>query len=164
MLTTSFRRSVRPLAARLAARSLATDIIDAPKPLKGPAHPFNPDVGEPKVMQKDEHLFPDHVLEEEKTGFPPGLPLQRDSKLWANKDDPNQLVRRARAIIFFSAAPRLLHFSCRSRPFNPPTFLFVCSRSWRSARSSSGTTVRPSPSGLSTAAAPAARTAAGRGR
>jgi len=59
---------------------------------KGVAHPFNPNVGEPKTLQREPYMHADMVLEEEKTGFPAGLPFKRDREIWANPNDPNQLI------------------------------------------------------------------------
>ena len=93
------RSAARTAAAPLrlgAVRALSTDY-------KGVANPINANVGEPRICQEEPYMYGDAVLEEEKTGFAPGLPLQRDSELWKNPDDPNQLVRTApgAAPIFF---------------------------------------------------------------
>ena len=45
-------------------------------------------------LQTDKHMFPDHVLEEDKTGFPPGLPHTRETDVHSSGDD--FLVRGSR--------------------------------------------------------------------
>jgi len=111
------RSAARTAAAPLrlgAVRALSTDY-------KGVANPINANVGEPRICQEEPYMYGDAVLEEEKTGFAPGLPLQRDSELWKNPDDPNQLVRTApgAAPIFFSA-PRQPMLIVSPRPPRPP--------------------------------------------
>ena len=36
----------------------------------------------PSTILDDPHIFPDQVLEEEKTGFPVGLPQIKEEQLW----------------------------------------------------------------------------------
>lgn len=45
--------------------------------------------GEVPTLRDDAHLFPDHVAEEEKTGLSQGLPMVRESEVYAN---PNMLL------------------------------------------------------------------------
>ena len=106
---TSRRSAAAPLRLA-AARALSIESF------KGVSHPLVPGVGQPKNIQKEDYMHADMVLEEEKTGFPPGLPLKRDSEIWQNPQDPNQLVR---AHCFCLHAPRSLSLhscvrTCRS--------------------------------------------------
>lgn len=123
----------------------------------------------------DKHLFPDQVLEEEKTGFPVGLPQIREKELWKPGAEET-LVRPPSPQPTHAVHPLLSLVPSRSAlargahspaPRAPPSFTSLaplCVRSSRSGRSSGGTTAPPSPSGSSIAAARAAPTAAGRGR
>jgi len=48
--------------------------------------------GKQSSIYDDEHLFPDHVHEEEKTGIKAGLPMPRDAELWKSPNDPSLLL------------------------------------------------------------------------
>lgn len=88
------RGVVAPRAAaalpRLARRGLADDAVGMPAG-KGSSHPYVPEYGQPTTMQEEAYVYEELVLEEQKTGFPPGLPMKRDSEIWA-QDGPNQLI------------------------------------------------------------------------
>ena len=79
--------AMRGVVARTARRGLASDAW------KGDHNPMNQDVGTPKVLQREGYINATHVLEEEETGFAPGLPMKRDSELWKDHTNPDQLVR-----------------------------------------------------------------------
>ena len=69
--------ALRPHAAAMAPRRLLSKIATMP----------------PQSIVDDDHLFPDQVLEEEKTGFPVGLPQIREADLWKDGAE-GTLVRR----------------------------------------------------------------------
>ena len=50
--------------------------------------------GPQEIIQDQKHLFPDHVLEEAKTGTP-GLPLIRDEELWKEGNEEMLMAERA---------------------------------------------------------------------
>ena len=116
--------------------------------------------GKQSSIYDDEHLFPDHVHEEEKTGIKAGLPMPRDAELWKTPNDPSLLVRTAlaRAQPPSSRAAASTDIAAARSP-SP------CLRhSSQSVLSYGGMMALRSPSGLWIAAAPVAPTAAARGR
>lgn len=76
-------RGAAPLS--LAARPRVAVLATAPRRLKSTA---------PSTIYDDSHLFPDQVLEEDKTGFPVGLPQIKEAELWKEGAE-GTLVRRA---------------------------------------------------------------------
>lgn len=99
----SLAAAVRPRAAAL---TLAPQRLLATKP--------------PSTIQDDAHLFPDHVLEEEKTGFPVGLPQIKEAELW--KEGSGDILVRARpawAPIILPRPPRRAHRN-RASSTQPP--------------------------------------------
>jgi hypothetical protein len=143
--------TLRPLRAAVTCR-----LAPALRTYKGVAHPFNEKFGEPKVLQREEYVHADLVLEEAKTGFPPGLPYKRDSEIWANPDDPNQLVpppRQNGPGALSARTPSPHHTSLHVTPHRRLSSVLRCG----------GTTARRNRSGLSIAAAPVAPTVAGPG-
>ena len=83
----------RRLLAPSVARGIVSDTLAPPTNFKGSSHPLNPDYGKSKNLQMEDHVNAEYVLEEERTGFAPGLPLKYDGEVWANPSDPEQLVR-----------------------------------------------------------------------
>jgi len=49
----------------------------------------------PASIFDDAHLFPDQVLEEDKTGYPVGLPQIREAELWKEGAEGTLLAERA---------------------------------------------------------------------
>ena len=76
-------RGAAPLS--LTARARVAVLATAPRRLKSTA---------PSTIIDDSHLFPDQVLEEDKTGFPVGLPQIKEAELWKEGAE-GTLVRRA---------------------------------------------------------------------
>lgn len=103
----------------------------------------------PSTIFDDSHLFPDHVLEEEKTGYPVGLPQIKEEKLWEPGAEET-LVRPAAPSS--DAAPPIPP----RLPYSLPTWAVLCvcvCGSSLSVRNSGGMMALQSPSGSSTAAA-----------
>ncbi|KOO20862.1 hypothetical protein Ctob_000116 [Chrysochromulina tobinii] len=77
-------RGAAPLS--LAARPRVAVLATAPRRLKSTA---------PSTIYDDSHLFPDQVLEEDKTGFPVGLPQIKEAELWKEGAEGTLLAERA---------------------------------------------------------------------